>query len=99
MIHTRSDSRPIHVPAVLCAFRNGLFVAGGYGGGTDYLNTMESFDVEKGWIKAPDMACPRSGLGLCFGPDRCIYAVGELREVDRDGWDVTLTLTTTMPPI
>lgn len=52
-------------------------MAGGYGGGTEYLSSMEYLDPQRGWLSAPEMAVARSGLGFCFGPDQCIYAVGE----------------------
>jgi WD40 repeat protein len=58
-------------------YDDSVVVLGGYGGGSDYLNTVERFDWgAEVWAPLPSMSQHRSGLGAGMGPDGSIYAVG-----------------------
>ena len=53
------------------------YAVGGYGGGSDYLNSAEYFDAHHmKWITTAPMHHCRSGLGVDMSPGGCIYAVG-----------------------
>lgn len=57
--------------------RGHVCVAGGYGGGQTYLSSAEYLPCDgRGWLPLPPMAHARTGFGLCYGPDGCLYAVG-----------------------
>lgn len=66
-----------------------IYVAGGYGGGANYLATVEVFranggrDEGRGWaaVGAQEgrMQVPRTGFGMAWGPDRCFYVAGQSR--------------------
>jgi len=64
------------------ASRECVHVVGGYGGGSVFHNSFETLQVstsgrESGWIMdSRAMKSRRSGHGLCFGPDNCLYAIG-----------------------
>jgi len=68
----------IMVAVVLLFHHSGsIFVAGGYAGGANYLSSFEYLPSDgRGWIRLPPMQYPRTGFGLCLGPDHCLYAVG-----------------------
>jgi len=61
---------------------NWLYAAGGYGGGSIYHNSAEMLDLtassdSRGWIPvASSMSAARTGLGVAWGPDNCLYCVG-----------------------
>lgn len=49
----------------------------GYAGGVTYHDSGEMLvDGASQWISIPDMHERRTGFGLVYGPDRCVYAVG-----------------------
>jgi hypothetical protein len=65
-----------------------IYVAGGYGGGADYLSSVEMLpsgggDEGRGWAalegREGSMQVPRTGFGMAWGPDRGFYVAGALR--------------------
>lgn len=78
----------MHLHALHIHIRSGhIYVAGGYGGGADYLASIEVLptgggrDEGRGWIavggQGGSMQVARTGFGMAWGPDRCFYVAGE----------------------
>lgn len=55
-----------------------MYTIGGYGGGTLFHDTVETFDTQTGQslVLGPRMHEKRSGAGAGFGPDGCLYVCG-----------------------
>ncbi len=59
--------------------RGVLYATGGYGGGTEYLSSIEALDLgaaERGWRAECVLPHPRAFATACIGPDHCLYIVG-----------------------
>jgi hypothetical protein len=53
-------------------------VAGGYLGGETYLRSVEMLPTgAEAFVPCAPMSVPRTGFGLAYGPDGCVYAAGE----------------------
>eukprot|EP01035_Chromulina_nebulosa_P023663 gene23663-30685_t len=63
--------------AALTLFDSSVVALGGYGGGSDYLRSVELLDpFLSRWIPLPPMAVSRSGPAAVIGPGGAIYVAG-----------------------
>jgi len=70
--------------AAAASITGDIYAAGGYGGGTTYLSSVEvlragdSEGATREWLVdvVRPMHVARTGFGLAFGPDGCLFAVG-----------------------
>jgi hypothetical protein len=58
-------------------FNGQIYAVGGYGGGTDYYSSGESFSLAQNqWFPISSMTERRSGAGLGLGQDGALYCAG-----------------------
>lgn len=63
--------------AALTLFDGSVVTLGGYGGGSDYLRSVELLDPAMlRWISLPPMTVARSGPAAAVGPGGAIYVAG-----------------------